>query len=55
MPPKHNKDSEAAELKRQLESLQQKVNKHANNNKSLEEKVDVLENTKRKLRQVQDL
>ena len=40
---------EAAELKRQLESLQQKVNKLANNNKSLEEKVDVLENTKRKL------
>ena len=50
MPPKQNKDSEAtAELKRQLEALQQKVNKLANKNKSLEEKVDVLENTKRKL------
>ena len=50
MPPKQNKDSEAeAELKRQLEALQLKVNKLVNKNKSLGKKVDVLEKTKRKL------
>ena len=50
MPPKQNKDSKAAvEIKRQFEALRQKVYKLVNKNKSLEEKVDLLENTKRKL------
>ena len=45
----NNNTNNEAELKRQIESLQQKVNKLFAKNKSLEERVDVLENTKRKL------
>ena len=45
----NNNNINEAELKRQIESLQQKVNKLLNKNKSLEERVDVLENSKRKL------
>ena len=45
----NNNNINEVELKRQIESLQQKVNKLFNRNKSLEERVDVLENTKRKL------
>ena len=48
MPPKNNQSSEA-ELKRQIEALQQKVNKLCDRNKELEKRVDVLENSKRNL------
>lgn len=53
MPPKqnnnNNNNADVAELKKQIEALQQKVNKLFNKNKTLEERVDVLDNTKRKL------
>lgn len=45
----NNNNGENADLKRQLEALQQKVNKICERNKQLEKRVDVLENTKRKL------
>ena len=48
MPPKpnsNNNNNNEAELRRQLEALQQKLNKLCTKNKTLEERVDVLENT----------
>ena len=50
MPPKNinnnNNNNENADLKRQLEALQQKVNKICERNKQLEKRVGVLENVK---------